>query len=75
MSSEFLVSLVILDDIMGITLHLSRSLHAIEVDVLSATQLVNMTKTCLQRQRDTSTGTFKRNWNRNHGFAELSCKE
>lgn len=60
MSSEFLVSLVILADILGITLPLSRSLQAIEIDILSAVQLINTTTASLQRQRETSSDAFKK---------------
>ncbi|XP_044745092.1 52 kDa repressor of the inhibitor of the protein kinase-like [Coccinella septempunctata] len=48
MSSEFLISLVILSDILGITLPLSRSLQAIESDIISAMKLIKATTASLQ---------------------------
>lgn len=69
MSSEFLVSLVILSDILGITLPLSRSLQATEIDILSAVQLINTTTASLQRQRETSTDTFKKLFNQAEAIA------
>lgn len=71
MSSEFIISLVILSDILGITLPLSRSLQAIEIDILSAVQLINTTTASIKRQRETSTDTFKKLFNQ----AEVMANE
>ncbi|XP_063623118.1 52 kDa repressor of the inhibitor of the protein kinase-like [Cydia splendana] len=69
MSSEFLISLVILSDILGITLPLSRSLQATEIDIISAVQLITTTTGSLQRQRDTSTTSFNKLFNQAEAIA------
>ncbi|KAJ3649397.1 hypothetical protein Zmor_021144 [Zophobas morio] len=68
-SSEFLVSLVILADILGITLPLSRSLQATEIDILSAMKLLDTTTASLQTKRETNTDAFKKLFNQVEGLA------
>nr|CAI5841335.1 unnamed protein product [Callosobruchus analis] len=60
--SDFIVSLEVLADIFELTLPLARSLQATEIDVLSATKLVEATLGNLQSQRNTSVDSFKRLW-------------
>lgn len=59
LSSEFLISVVVLAEVLGVTLPFARKLQAEYMDVLKATQLVEATIQSLQEKRDNSTDTFK----------------
>ncbi|KAJ8880327.1 hypothetical protein PR048_016794 [Dryococelus australis] len=59
-SSEFLVSVVVLAEVFGLTLALARKLQAEYLDVLEAMKLVEATLASLIEQRYKSTDTFKK---------------
>ncbi|KAJ8894085.1 hypothetical protein PR048_006695 [Dryococelus australis] len=59
-SSEFLVSVVVLAEVFGLTLPLARKLQAEYMDVLEAMKLVEATLANLREQRYKSTDTFKK---------------
>ncbi|KAJ8890547.1 hypothetical protein PR048_010056 [Dryococelus australis] len=57
-SSEFLVSVVVLAEVYGLTLPLARKLQAEYMDVLEAMKFVEATLASLREQRHKSTDTF-----------------
>ncbi|KAJ8883129.1 hypothetical protein PR048_014969 [Dryococelus australis] len=59
-SSEFLVSVVVLVEVFGLTLHLVWKLQAKYMDVLEAIKLVEAMLASLREQRYKSTDTFKK---------------
>lgn len=63
LSSEFLISVVVLAEVLGVTLPLARKLQATYIDVLKASQLVEATIQSIQEKRDNSSDTFKELYN------------
>ncbi|KAJ8891666.1 hypothetical protein PR048_004194 [Dryococelus australis] len=59
-SSEFLVSVVVLAEVYGLTLPLARKLQPEYMDILEAMKLVEVTLRSLREQRYKSTDTFKK---------------
>jgi hypothetical protein len=70
LSSEFLISVVVLAEVFGITLPLARKLQAEYMDVLSAAKLVETTIQTLQEKRDNSAETFKELYHQSIKMAE-----
>ncbi|XP_050517998.1 52 kDa repressor of the inhibitor of the protein kinase-like [Diabrotica virgifera virgifera] len=60
LSSEFIVSLVVLENVMTLTLPLARKLQAEYMDVLNAMTLIDATLKSMQEQRANNKECFKR---------------
>ncbi|XP_050517882.1 52 kDa repressor of the inhibitor of the protein kinase-like [Diabrotica virgifera virgifera] len=60
LSSEFIVSLVVLENVMTLTLPLARKLQAEYMDVLNAMTLIDATLKSMQEQRANNEECFKR---------------
>lgn len=71
LSSEFLVSVVVLADFLGLTLPLARKLQAEYMDVLTAMELVNATISSLQAHRENSIRHFKQLYKKSE---DLACE-
>ena len=58
-SSEFLISIVVLAEVLGVSLPLARKLQSEYIDVLKASQLIEATIQSMQEKRDNSSETFR----------------
>lgn len=75
LSSEFIISVVILADVFALTLPLAKRLQAVNIDVLKAMSLVDAILKTLQSHRDESTEYFKSLYKKAEDLASLMGTE